>query len=198
MGCAAILQPRRISAKSLSGSPARHFPDSFPDSGFMCMKPGMKRFFSCVLGLLAVCLPALPAAAQTGTVTFNRSSLVIVTESGRHVFDVELAVAPQQRMQGLMFRRSMAREAGMLFDFGAHPQRASMWMKNTFIPLDMLFITADGRVESIAERTVPLSPEGIPSRGPVRGVLELNGGTVSRLGIKPGDLVEHPMFGTAE
>ncbi len=156
----------------------------------------MKRFLPGILALLAGCLFALPAAAQG--VTFDRSSLVIVTGSDRHAFDVELAVTPPQRMQGLMFRRSMSGDSGMLFDMGPRPQRASMWMKNTFITLDMLFITAEGRVESIAERTVPQSLEAISSRGPVRGVLELNGGTVSRLGIKPGDLVEHPMFGTAE
>ena len=152
----------------------------------------MTRAVTHALALL-ILLVAAGAAAQS-SVTFDRSSLVITGKSGRHDFNVELAVKPGQRAQGLMYRRKMAGDAGMLFDFGARAQRASMWMKNTFIPLDMLFITGDGRIESIAERTVPHSLEAISSRGPVRAVLELNGGTVSRLGIAPGDRVEHPIF----
>ncbi len=142
---------------------------------------------------LVVALFATGAVAQS-PIVFENSKLVIAGQSGRHDFDVELAVKPDQRAQGLMYRRMMAAEAGMLFDFGARPQRASMWMKNTFIPLDMLFITGDGRIESIVERTVPHSLETVSSRGPVRAVLELNGGTVARLGIAPGDRVEHPIF----
>lgn len=152
----------------------------------------MIRPFSHLLALL-VLLFAAGAAAQS-SVTFERSKLVIAGQSGRHDFDVELAVNPDQRAQGLMYRRMMAADAGMLFDFGARPQRASMWMKNTFIPLDMLFIAGNGRIESIVERTVPHSLETVSSRGPVRAVLELNGGTVARLGIAPGDRVEHPIF----
>lgn len=142
---------------------------------------------------LLVLLFAAGAVAQY-SVTFESSKLVIAGQSGRHEFDVELAVNPDQRAQGLMYRRMMAADVGMLFDFGARPQRASMWMKNTFIPLDMLFITGDGRIESIVERTVPHSLETVSSRGPVRAVLELNGGTVARLGIAPGDRVEHRIF----
>jgi uncharacterized membrane protein (UPF0127 family) len=129
---------------------------------------------------------------------FQRSELVIVSDSDQHEFTVELAVTPQQLARGLMHRRSMAPDAGMLFDFSRRGGRASMWMKNTYIPLDMLFIKADGEIESIAERTVPHSLETISSKGPVRGVLELNGGTAARLGIEPGDIVEHPIFGFAK
>ncbi len=148
------------------------------------------------LAVVFTLLFAVAAAAQTPTeVTFERSALVIVGEAERHAFDVELALTPDQRSRGLMFRRAMQPNAGMLFDFGKREQRVSMWMKNTILPLDMLFIDAQGRIESIAERTVPQSLVAISSRGLVRGVLELNGGTVSRLGIKPGDRVEHPIFG---
>ena len=151
------------------------------------------------MGLLVLSLPGAGAAQQSPlATTFATSRLVIVGESGRHDFTVELAATPEQRAQGLMYRRSMAADGGMLFDFGPWPQRAAMWMKNTYIPLDMLFIKADGEIESIAERTVPQSLETISSRGPVRGVLELNGGTASRLGIAPGDVVAHPIFGTAD
>lgn len=148
--------------------------------------------------VLLLLVAALPAAAQSNGVEFGRSGLVIVSGDDRHAFDVEMAVTPEQRSQGLMFRRALAPDAGMLFDFGKPEQRATMWMRNTYIPLDMLFISGDGRIESIAERTVPFSLETISSRGPVRGVLELNGGTVSRLGIAPGDRIEHPIFGTAD
>ena len=146
-----------------------------------------------VLSVLPEDIEQTPSAAG-----FQRSELAIVTDSGRHVFEVELAVKPRQRAQGLMYRRKMAPGAGMLFDFGRGAGRSSMWMKNTYIPLDMLFIRADGEIESIAARTVPHSLESISSRGPVRGVLELNGGTAARLGIVPGDRIEHRIFGTAD
>lgn len=141
--------------------------------------------FACLLG-------AGLASAQGMLVSFDKTELAILSESGRHEFTVELALTAQQHSQGLMYRREMARDAGMLFDFGPRPRRASMWMKNTFIPLDMLFIKANGEVESIAERTTPHSTEAVSSRGLVRYVLELNGGTASRLGIRPGDRVDLP------
>jgi uncharacterized membrane protein (UPF0127 family) len=137
-------------------------------------------------------LIAAPALGQAVLSNFETDDLTIVTDSGRHEFHVELALTSEQRSQGLMYRREMAKDAGMLFDFGPHAGRASMWMKNTFIPLDMIFIRADGEVESIAERTTPHSLEAISSRRPVRYVLELVGGTASRLGIEPGDRVELP------
>lgn len=159
----------------------------------------MKRLLVRVLLLSLLPLAGAASAQQMQpAATFETSSLVIVGKSGRHAFTVEMAVKPQQRAQGLMYRRRMAPDAGMLFDFGREHRRASMWMKNTFIPLDMLFIKADGEIESIAARTVPHSLETISSRGPVRGVLELNGGTSARLGIVPGDRVEHRIFGTAD
>ena len=107
---------------------------------------------------------------------------------------VELATSPAQLEQGLMFRQSLPADAGMLFDFKA-PQPAMMWMKNTLIPLDMLFVDGQGRIVSLHERAVPGSLETIGSGAPVRAVVELNGGTVARLGIKPGDRVLFPIFG---
>ena len=124
---------------------------------------------------------------------FAKSELVIVTSAGRQTFHIEIAKSPRQQAQGLMFRRRMAADAGMLFPY-ASPRRLSFWMKNTFIPLDLLFIASDGRIASIQERAVPHSLEPIRSRGKALAVLELNGGTVSRLNIKPGDRVEHPIF----
>ena len=132
-------------------------------------------------------------SAQTPTV-FERSTLTIQTERGSHKFDVELATTPDQLSVGLMYRRSLAVDAGMLFDYG-RPQKVAMWMKNTLIPLDMVFIDASGTVAHISERAVPKSLRTISSKVPVRAVLELNGGTVARLKIKIGDRIRHAIFG---
>ncbi len=93
-----------------------------------------------------------------------------------------------------MFRQSLAADAGMLFDFKT-PSMATMWMKNTLIPLDMLFVDEAGHIVNIAERTVPGSLATIAAAAPVRAVIELNGGTAARLGIRPGDRVVYPIFG---
>ena len=146
-----------------------------------------KTLYACLALLLVV---AAPVAA------FEQSELVVRSGDQAHRFRVELARTPDERSRGLMFRRQMDADAGMLFDFGRNDRHA-MWMKNTFIPLDMLFIREDGTIHRIAERTVPQSETVIPSGGRVRAVLELNGGTAERLGIKPGDVVEHGMFGNA-
>jgi uncharacterized membrane protein (UPF0127 family) len=122
--------------------------------------------------------------------------LSIVSATGKHSFNVELAETPAQQEQGLMFRRELAPDAGMLFDF-KEPTMATMWMRNTLIPLDMLFVDAHGRIVNIAERTVPQSDAIIAAAAPVRAVIELNGGTAARLGIKPGDRVLFPIFGPA-
>lgn len=139
--------------------------------------------------------PAAPRAQSP--LSFAKSSVVIVTKSGRHKFEVELAENEAQREYGLMFRREMAPDAGMLFDYEV-PQRTAMWMKNTILPLDMLFIDARGRIINVVERAIPGSLTVIPSRGKILGVLELNAGTVAHLGIKTGDTVEHKIFGNVE
>jgi uncharacterized membrane protein (UPF0127 family) len=144
-----------------------------------------------VLALAAWLAPGLPRAQLA---EFGKSELAIDTASGKQHFSVEVAKTQEQMMQGLMYRRSMAADAGMLFAYD-HPQPVAFWMKNTLIPLDMLFIGADGTVLDIHERAVPLSLDSIATDQPVLGVLELNGGTVSRLGIKRGDHVDHPLFG---
>ena len=139
-------------------------------------------------------LAAIPLLARAeGLQTFPRSELEVVTDKGRYKFKVELATTPEQMMQGLMFRRSLDADAGMLFDYGT-TQPVSFWMKNTLIPLDMIFIYANGRVAGVHQRAVPRSEQPIPSPAPVRAVLELNGGTAARLGIKTGDLVVHRIF----
>jgi uncharacterized membrane protein (UPF0127 family) len=127
---------------------------------------------------------------------FATAELTIVSASGRHRFKVELAETPEQMAQGLMFRRSLAEDAGMLFDYKS-PTEATMWMRNTLIPLDMLFVDAQGRIVNINQRAVPQSLDVISAAAPVRAVIELNGGTAARLGIAPGDRVEYPIFGDA-
>jgi len=142
--------------------------------------------------LLAAAL-VLPAASALSRGEVNR--LTIVTRAGvRHPFQLEIANTPESRSRGLMFRRELAPDRGMLFEFGSRETDISMWMKNTYIPLDMVFIRANGLIHHIAENTTPLSEATISSNGPVKGVLEVIGGTAKRLGIAPGDRVEHPFF----
>ena len=109
---------------------------------------------------------------------------------------VEIAADDPTREQGLMYRDHLAPDAGMLFIY-PEPMVASMWMRNTLIPLDMLFVNPKGRIVSIHERAVPGSLEVISATAPVKATIELNGGTAARLGIKPGDVVRYPIFGNA-
>ncbi len=151
--------------------------------------------YACLL-LIALFLSS-PASAQEGA-AFPTDHLTIVGANGaRHGFEVELALTPQQQTQGLMFRRALKADSGMLFDFHA-VKSVSMWMKNTLLPLDMIFIADDGRIAGIAERTIPQSLDIISSPGAVRAVLEVNGGTVSRLGLKAGDRVDYGLFSSAK
>jgi uncharacterized protein len=145
--------------------------------------------FLAVLTLLTLPLPGPGGilAAQ------DLQPLEIATKSGVQIFGVEMAVTPEEQAKGLMFRRELAEKQGMLFDFHRE-QPTSFWMKNTYIPLDMIFIRADGRILRIAENTVPLSEALVPSGGPVRAVLEVIAGTAKKLGIAPGDRVTHPIF----
>lgn len=159
-----------------------------------------KIFISTVILLAVVVFPGgkvseVSAQRLDNLVTFSREVLTIRSGDKTHKFSVELALNSRQHAQGLMYRRSMAPGAGMLFVY-RREEPTAMWMKNTFIPLDMLFISRDGTVRRIAERTVPMSETVISSGGPVVGVLELNAGTASRLGLKPGDKVISTSLGT--
>jgi uncharacterized protein len=120
-------------------------------------------------------------------------SLEIVTKSGVHVFSVEMATTEEEKTTGLMYRKELADGKGMLFDFSP-PQEVSMWMKNTYISLDMIFIRADGRILRIAQNTETLSTKIIPSGGLAKGVLEVIAGTAQKYDIQPGDRVAHPLF----
>jgi len=148
------------------------------------------RFFS----LLIILFIAMTALAGCGAAGPDASHLVIVSANGDHRFTVEIADSPEERQLGLMYRDALPEEAGMLFDFGHEPQVLTMWMKNTLIPLDMAFIDGDGVIRRIAPMTTPRSLESVPSGAAVVAVLEVNGGTLARLGVKTGDKVRHPIF----
>lgn len=150
-----------------------------------------------ILSRFVLCFSVFLAAAPGGAAAleqFQRSSLTVETAAGqRFRFDVEIAQSPAQQAQGLMFREKMEPDAGMLFVYD-QPQPSSFWMKNTLIPLDMLFVGADGRIVNIHERAVPHSTDAIRSAKPVKAILELNGGMSARLGIRAGDRVVHPLI----
>jgi uncharacterized membrane protein (UPF0127 family) len=141
-------------------------------------------------------LMAGAAAAQDGDIKFKRSSLVIDTGAREIKFDVDLALNDIERARGLMFRKELGPYEGMLFDFYQEAP-VTFWMKNTLIPLDMVFIAADGTIRHVHANAKPLSTDTIPSEYPVRAVLEINGGSARLLGIKPGAKVKHPIFGNA-
>ena len=128
-------------------------------------------------------------AAQAASI----QPLEIATKSGVRVFSVEMATTEEEKQTGLMYRKELADGKGMLFDFSPE-QQISMWMKNTYISLDMIFIRADGRILRIAENTEPLSTKIISSGGLAKGVLEVAAGTAQKYGIQPGDRVAHPLF----
>ena len=131
-------------------------------------------------------------AAQDGTV-FRVDRLTIKTQNSRRSFQVEIAETAAQRAQGLMWRKDLPMGTGMLFDFKI-TSPVIMWMKNTYIPLDIFFITHRGVILNIVQDAIPHSTKHIPSVGPVRAVLELPGGTAKKFDIRVGDRVEHEIF----
>jgi uncharacterized membrane protein (UPF0127 family) len=143
--------------------------------------------------IFVVAAVALCAFAGASARAASVQPLEIVTKNGVQVFSVEMATTEQEKETGLMYRKELPDGKGMLFDFSPE-QQVSMWMKNTYIPLDMIFIRADGRILRIAENTEPLSTKIIPSGGPAKGVLEVIAGTAKKYGIAPGDRVAHPLF----
>lgn len=137
--------------------------------------------------LLALVFALLPLAACSAA----EDRLVVHTEKGAFTFSVEVVDTPESRAQGLMFRESLAADAGMLFDF-KEVREVSFWMQNTLIPLDMIFIAPDGTVETIHVNARPLDTSSISSQVPVQFVLEIPGGRSVEIGLAPGDRVEHP------
>jgi hypothetical protein len=132
----------------------------------------------------------MAAASGVAAAKLRVEPVVIVSESGRHTIDAEIADTPGTRATGLMFRRSLAADSGMLFIYDT-PQNITMWMKNTYISLDMIFADAKGKIIRIARDTEPFSTDIIEAGGPAKVVLEVPAGTAKRLKLKRGDLLEH-------
>lgn len=153
--------------------------------------------------------PALPRAVRAGFAALalvislplaacsDESSLTIHSDQGDHRFSVEVVDTPESRAKGLMYVQELADDAGMLFDF-QEERPVSFWMRNTYIPLDMLFIEADGTILNIHANARPHDTTSIPSAGPVQFVLEIPGGRSAELGIEAGDQVEHPRIKAAQ
>jgi uncharacterized membrane protein (UPF0127 family) len=158
----------------------------------------MKRRY--LLALTAALPFALMAQAPEPTgpqPELPKEKLVIVGHGGtEHVFNVEMAISEAQQTVGEMFRPKVPEDGGMLFDWG-FARESQMWMRNTLVPLDMVFINADGTIRSIAENTTPRSLAVIDSRGPVRATLELAAGVTAKLDIRVGDTVKQKIFGNA-
>ena len=158
---------------------------------FPHLRPAVLAGLCLALGALAA--PAFAACPEDGQPVGKLESLDIASASGRHHFKVEVVGTEQTREKGLMCRKAMAQDRGMLFDF-KKSDPVAFWMKNTILPLDMLFIAADGRIVSIARNAVPFDETPIPSGGPVLGVLEIDGGVADKDGIQPGDKVTARIF----
>lgn len=143
---------------------------------------------------ILIALLILPLAGCLEKKVDDIYRLSIETASGKkHKFNIELAQTPQEQMRGLMHRTEMAEDAGMLFIFETE-REARFWMKNTLIPLDMIFIRADGTIHRIHENATPHDLTGVPSEGPVKAILELNGGISAKLGLQKGDKILHTVF----
>jgi uncharacterized protein len=144
--------------------------------------------------IAAACLMAAVLSVPLAAIAAGTGTLVLKTDSGEHSYSVEVADTDRERARGLMFRRSLPDTSGMIFLYEP-PQPVGMWMRNTYIPLDMIFIAADGTVRRVAANTEPFSTDIIASGGPVAAVLELNAGQAARIGVKPGDRVIFPGLG---
>lgn len=155
-------------------------------------KIGLERLHLALwIALLSLISIAAPYGAGARAAEFQ--TLEIATRAGVKMFSVEMATTEQEKEKGLMYRKHLPDGQGMLFDFSP-AQQVSMWMKNTYISLDMIFIDPDGRVLRIADNTEPLSTRVISSGGLAKGVLEVIAGTAKKYGIAPGDRVSHPLF----
>ncbi len=150
--------------------------------------------FSAALFLCVMTAAALLGAASLEA-KMREDKLWLLTGGMEHLIDVEIAETPQEKSLGLMYRTSLAENRGMLFPHNP-PQEAAMWMRNTYISLDMVFVRADGVIHRIETRTEPMSEKIISSDGPVSAVLELAAGVADKLGLKAGDRVRHPLFAT--
>lgn len=153
---------------------------------------------SILTSALMLCASVALSACDFGDAPFATSRehwdrVTVVTASGEYEFFVEIADTDAERARGLMYRRELADDAGMLFLF-EEPGRRSFWMRNTYVSLDIIYIDENGHVVSVADHTIPLSDQSLPSAGPALVVLEVVAGTADRIGIERGTEVRHPYF----
>jgi len=155
----------------------------------------MKRFILSVL-FLSLVSPALAQTSKDDVVDFGEPvPLTIVSKDSKHVFQIERAISLDQQARGMMFRESMDPDSGMLFEFD-EPKIATIWMKNTPLPLDIIFVRSNGKILKIEHMAQPYKLRSASSEAIVAAVLELQGGRSKELGIMPGDLIQHEFFGT--
>ncbi len=143
--------------------------------------------------LIGVQVAMMSGPFAQSEIKMRRDTLTLHTATGAHRIDIEVAETDREQQYGLMFRMSLGDNEGMLFPYPS-PREITMWMRNTFISLDMIFIRADGTVHRIAMDTEPHSENIIASQGDAAGVLEMKAGSARRLGLKPGDRVEYKHF----
>lgn len=177
----------------ISSKKSAPFCDQVPTADFARLACGVLAFLGLCASSVFFCASQAALAIDAPPPQGILERLQIVTASGTHEFSVEVMRSGPQRERGLMFRRFLPQERGMLFAF-ATEQPLTMWMKNTYLPLDMIFIGRAGTVVGFAENTEPLSKKIIPSGAPAYGVLEVNAGTSARIGLRIGDSVRHPLF----
>lgn len=151
----------------------------------MMFAPGYATVLRRFAVVAAIATVALPLAACS-----DEGKLVLHSATGDYSFNVEVVDTNESRAQGLMYRTELADDAGMLFDF-KEEREVSFWMRNTFIPLDMVFVGADGVIKNIHVNAIPHDVTGIPSEAPVQFVLEIPGGRSVEIGLKPGDTMDH-------
>lgn len=158
---------------------------------------GIRRsaFIACAALALSACAQNSSGAGEqpTGPSGLEIEPLTIVTDTGRHAFQVEIADDEAERQRGLMFRPPLGDDEGMLFEFPESAER-SFWMRNTPSSLDIIYVAPDGRIVSIARNTTPNSDTPIPSNAPASGVIELRAGRAAEISADPGDQIEHPFF----
>ena len=154
------------------------------------------KLLAAAIGLMCAFPAGALAASPQRDTPLPITSVIIDSNHGPVRFVTELAADPRSQEKGLMFRTKLAADAGMLFDFHTADFQ-TFWMKNTILPLDMIFIRVDGTISSIAPNATPYSETPIPSTEPVRAVLEIAGGRAAQLGIEPGQRVHNGIFGNA-
>jgi uncharacterized membrane protein (UPF0127 family) len=183
----------KLSSRVIPSRKSAPFCDQALTAGPAGLAAGVLAFLGLCASLVFLCASPAALAIDASPLQGNLERLEIITATGTHEFSVEVMRSGPQRERGLMFRRFLPQERGMLFDF-ATERPVMMWMKNTYLPLDMIFISRAGKVVGLAENTEPLSEKIIPSGAPAYGVVEVNAGTAARIGLRIGDSVRHPLF----